>query len=496
MEQTKVFPEGFLWGGAVAANQCEGAYLSDGKGMTTIDILPLGKKRFPISSGKMAAYECDEKEFYPSHEAIDFYHHYKEDIALMAEMGFKCFRTSIAWSRIYPNGDEMEPNEAGLQFYDNVFDECKKYGIEPLVTLCHFDVPMGLVKKYGSWKSRKMIPLFQKYCETVFVRYKEKVRYWLTFNEINMVLHLPFVAAGVVVEERETEEQVKYTAAHNQLVASACAVEAAHRINPDFQVGCMLAAGQTYPYTCNPEDVWAAMQADREGYGLIDIQVRGEYPSYLIKQLQKKHIRIPMEPDDQKILKQNTVDFISISYYASRLTSADKELVKQTTGGNVFATMKNPYLKASEWGWQIDPLGLRITLNSLYDRYQKPIFVVENGLGAEDFPKEDGSIQDDYRIAYMREHIRALRDAIADGIPVMGYTVWGWIDLVSASNGEMKKRYGLVYVDRDDLGNGTGKRSKKASFYWYKNVIERNGEIFGSGQNDLEEQEGVYNGII
>lgn len=475
MQNISGFPDCFLWGGAVAANQCEGAYLEDGKGLSTIDVLPIGKNRFPISLGKVAKYECDSEEFYPSHEAIDFYHTYKEDIKLMAELGFKCFRLSISWSRIFPNGDEDVPNEAGLLFYDRVFEECLKYGIEPLVTLCHFDVPMGLVKKYGSWKNRMMISFFEKYCKTVLERYNGKVKYWLTFNEINMVLHLPFVAAGVVIENEENEEQVKYTAAHNQLVASACAVKIAHEISGLYQVGCMLAAGQTYPYTCAPEDVWAAMQKDREAYSLLDVQVRGKYPAYLLNELYSKGITLPVEENDALILKSNTVDFISISYYASRLTSADKELVKQTTGGNVFATMKNPHLKASQWGWQIDPLGLRITLNSLFDRYQKPIFVVENGLGAEDFPDEQGVIEDHYRIEYMREHLKALQDTIADGVPVMGYTVWGWIDLVSASTGEMKKRYGMVYVDRDNKGSGTGRRSKKKSFYWYKEVIKSNG---------------------
>lgn len=475
MQNISGFPDCFLWGGAVAANQCEGAYLEDGKGLSTIDVLPIGKNRSPISLGKVAKYECDSEEFYPSHEAIDFYHTYKEDIKLMAELGFKCFRLSISWSRIFPNGDEDVPNEAGLLFYDRVFEECLKYGIEPLVTLCHFDVPMGLVKKYGSWKNRMMISFFEKYCKTVLERYNGKVKYWLTFNEINMVLHLPFVAAGVVIENEENEEQVKYTAAHNQLVASACAVKIAHEISGLYQVGCMLAAGQTYPYTCAPEDVWAAMQKDREAYSLLDVQVRGKYPAYLLNELYSKGITLPVEENDALILKSNTVDFISISYYASRLTSADKELVKQTTGGNVFATMKNPHLKASQWGWQIDPLGLRITLNSLFDRYQKPIFVVENGLGAEDFPDEQGVIEDHYRIEYMREHLKALQDTIADGVPVMGYTVWGWIDLVSASTGEMKKRYGMVYVDRDNKGSGTGRRSKKKSFYWYKEVIKSNG---------------------
>lgn len=470
-------PEDFLWGGATAANQCEGAYLEDGKGLTTIDMLPYGKERFLISMGKVKDLTLKEDHFYPSHEAIDFYHNYKDDIKMFAQMGFKCFRMSIAWTRIFPNGDDVKPNEAGLKFYDNVFEECRKYGIEPLITLCHFDVPINLVKKYGSWRNRKLVDFFVKYSETVFQRYKDQVKYWLTFNEINMVLHLPYVAAGIILEDGENDKQVKYNAVHNQLVASALATKIGHEINNEFKIGCMLAAGQAYPNTCSPDDIWAAMEKDREGYSLIDIQARGEYPAYLVKELERQNIEIPFEEGDKQLLKENTVDFISISYYASRLTSADKELLKQSTGGNVFATMKNPHLKSSQWGWQIDPLGLRITLNSLYDRYQKPIFVVENGLGTIDQPDVNGIIQDDYRIEYMREHIIAIKDAvITDGVDVMGYTSWGCIDLVSASTGEMSKRYGFIYVDKNDNGSGSGKRIKKLSFNWYKQVIATNGE--------------------
>lgn len=469
------FPKDFLWGGATAANQCEGAYLEGGKGLGTVDLLPLGPARFPISEGHIPSYQCDPEAYYPSHQAIDFYHRYQEDVALMAEMGFRCFRLSIAWSRIFPHGDDVEANEEGLAFYDRVFDTCKSYGIEPVVTLCHFDVPVELMKKYGSWKSRKLVELFRRYCETVFTRYRDKVRYWITFNEINMALHLPFVAAGVAVDGTD-DEQVKYTAVYHQLLASASAVEVGKRINPDFQIGCMLAAGQTYPYTCAPEDVWEAMQKDREGYALTDVQIRGKFPTYLLRQLEDKGIHLPQEDGDAELLRRNTVDYIAISYYASRLTSADKAMVQEMTGGNVFATMKNPHLKRSQWGWQIDPLGFRITLNALYDRYQIPIFVVENGLGAQDTPDETGFIADDYRIEYLREHLKALRDAMADGVPVIGYTAWGWIDLVSASTGEMKKRYGMVYVDLDDQGRGTGNRVRKKSFYWYKQVIESSGE--------------------
>lgn len=470
------FPNGFLWGRAVAANQCEGGYLEGNKGLATIDVVPVGKDRFPVMLGKMKMFECDNEHYYPSHEAIDFYYNYKEDIALLAEMGFKTFRLSIAWTRIFPNGDDASPNEEGLKFYDNVFDECKRYGIEPLVTIAHFDVPMNLVKTIGGWKNRKMVDYYIKYCKVIFNRYREKVRYWLTFNEINMLIHLPFVGAGLVFEEGEDEQAIKYQAAHHQLVASAKATKIAHEINPDFKIGCMLAAGNTYANTCAPQDVWKSMEKDRENYLFIDVQSRGEYPNYAKKMFERMNIEIRVEYGDEEILKENTVDFISFSYYSSRLTSADPE-VNAETAGNVFATLKNPYLNASEWGWQIDPLGLRITLNSLYDRYQKPLFIVENGLGAVDSADENGNIADDYRIEYLRDHIKAMKDAVnEDGVELIGYTTWGCIDLVAASTGQMKKRYGFIYVDKDDDGNGTLERRRKKSFYWYKEVISSNGE--------------------
>ena len=469
------FPKDFLWGGATAANQCEGAYNQGGRGLATVDVQPIGKDRFPVALGKRKMFNFEDGYFYPAQRGIDFYHHYKEDIKLFAEMGFKVFRMSIGWSRIFPNGDDIEPNKEGLNFYRSVFEECKKYGIEPLVTIAHFDVPMHLVTEYGSWKNRKLVDFYTKYCEIIFNEYKDIVKYWLTFNEINMLLHLPFTGAGLVFEEGENEEQIKYTAAHNQLIASAKATKIGHRINPDFKIGCMLAAGNTYANTPNPKDAFKALEADREGYFFIDVQSRGYYPNYALKELERKGVTIPFEEGDKELLKENTVDFISFSYYSSRLTSADPEVNKETEG-NVFATLKNPYLQASEWGWQIDPLGLRITLNSLYDRYQKPLFIVENGLGAKDELINE-TVEDDYRIDYLREHIKAMKDAVdLDGVELLGYTTWGCIDLVAASTGQMSKRYGFIYVDRDDEGNGTYKRYKKKSFGWYKKVIASSGE--------------------
>ncbi len=469
-------PEGFLWGGATAANQCEGGYDKGGRGLANVDLIPAGPDRRPVMQGIRKMLECEEGYFYPGHEAIDMYSHFKEDIALFAEMGFKCYRLSIAWTRIYPNGFDEEPNEEGLRFYEELFDECHKYGIEPLVTIVHFDAPVACTKKFGSWKSREMIDLYVKYCKTLFTRYKGKVHYWLTFNEINMILHLPFMAAGILFEEGENQEESKYRAAHHELVASALATRLAHEIDPENQIGCMLAAGQYYAYTCDPRDQFEALNKNRDNFFFIDVQSRGEYPPYALKFFERKGYHIGITEEDEKILAENPVDFISFSYYSSRLTSAEPEKYGQTSG-NAFATLRNPYLKASEWGWQIDPLGLRITLNELYDRYQKPLFIVENGLGAVDIPDENGVINDQYRIDYLKAHIQAMEDAVEiDGVDLMGYTPWGCIDLVSASTGEMKKRYGFIYVDKDNEGKGTLKRSRKASFDWYKKVIASNGE--------------------
>ncbi|GAK20790.1 LOW QUALITY PROTEIN: 6-phospho-beta-glucosidase AscB [Vibrio sp. JCM 19052] len=467
-----MFPESFLWGGAIAANQSEGGYREGGKGLTTVDMIPYGDNRMPIKLGLVDSVELSEEEFYPSHQAIDFYHRYKEDIALLAEMGFKTFRMSIAWTRIFPKGDELEPNQAGIDFYRSVFEECHKYGIEPLVTLCHFDVPMHLVNEYGSWRNRKMIGFFERYARTCFEAFDGLVKYWLTFNEINILLHSPFSGAGLLFQEGENRDQVKYQAAHHELVASALVTKIAHEINPENQVGCMLAGGNFYPYSCKPEDVFTAMQKDRENLFFIDVQSRGYYPSYAQKVFDEKGVKLEILEEDYETLK-HTVDFISFSYYASRCASAEMN-ANNTSEANVVKSIRN-HLPASDWGWVIDPLGLRITMNTLYDRYQKPLFLVENGLGAKDVPDENGEVQDDYRIDYLRQHVEAMADAITDGVPLMGFTPWGCIDLVAASTGEMSKRYGFIYVDRDNLGNGTLNRTPKKSFHWYKRVIASNG---------------------
>lgn len=464
----KRFPENFLWGGAVAANQCEGAYNEDGKGLSVQDVLPHGIKEEPTEQPTP-----DNRKLL----GIDFYHRYKEDIRLFAEMGFRVFRTSIAWSRIFPNGDETEPNENGLQFYDALFDECHKYGIEPLVTISHYETPLNLARTYNGWTDRRMIGFYEKYAKTLFERYGSKVKYWLTFNEINSILHSPFMSGGIATPKEELSEQELYQAVHHELVASARAVKLAHEMIPDAKVGCMLLSMPVYPLTPSPEDVIVCMKEEHKNDFFGDVQVRGKYPGYMLRYFREKGIELHMEPEDEKDLS-HTVDFVSFSYYMSVCGSADPN--QKAGPGNIIGGVPNPYLKASEWGWQIDPQGLRYTLNRYYDRYQKPLFIVENGMGAVDqlIPDGNGSftVEDDYRIDYLKQHLIQVREAIEDGVPVMGYTAWGCIDLVSASTAELKKRYGFIYVDRNDDGTGTMNRYKKKSFEWYKHVIRSNGE--------------------
>ena len=420
-------------------------------------------------------FDFEDGYYYPAKNGIDLYHRYKEDIAMFSQMGFKVYRMSIAWTRIFPKGDELEPSEEGLKFYEDLFKECHKYNIEPLVTIVHFDCPMHLIKEYGGWINRKMIDFYKKYITTLFTRYKDLVKYWITFNEINALLHCPFMGAGICFNENDDQYEVLYTAAHHELIASAWATKIGHEINRNNMIGCMLAAGSFYPYSCNPKDVLAVQYETHKNYFFVDVQARGYYPNYALKEFERNGFKIPYEDSDKELLKNNTVDFISFSYYSSKVSSSDETLNR--LDGNVSKSVKNPYLEVSDWGWQIDPLGLRITMNDLYDRYQKPLFIVENGLGAFDKINENGLICDDYRIEYLREHIKSMKDAVElDGVDLLGYTTWGPIDLISAGSAEMSKRYGFIYVDLDDEGKGSFNRMKKKSFYWYKKVIETNGE--------------------
>ena len=409
--------------------------------------------------------------------AIDFYHRYKEDIKLFAEMGFKVFRTSIAWSRIFPNGDDAEPNEQGLQFYDDLFDECHKYGMEPLVTISHYETPLHLAKAYNGWVNHDLIGFYERYVRTIFARYGKKVKYWLTFNEINSVLHQPLVSGGILTPLAELSKSDLSQACHHELVASALATKIAHEMMPDAKVGCMVIALPLYPLTPKPDDVIATMHANNANDFFGDMHARGVYPGYMKRYFREHGIEIRTTPEELQLMKENTVDFISFSYYMSACISADPD--KQVSEGNIIPGVANPYLKASPWGWQIDPKGIRYVLNRFYNRWQKPLFIVENGLGTNDELVDDGkggkTVNDDYRIEYLNDHLVQVGEAIADGVPVMGYTTWGCIDLVSASTAEMKKRYGFIYVDRNNDGSGTLARYRKKSFYWYKDVIATNG---------------------
>ena len=477
------FPKNFLWGGATAANQLEGGYNLDGKGLSTADMVKFVPKN--ISKGKnteVVSYQTvneilhglHKNEYYPKREGSHFYEHYKEDIALMAEMGFKCFRMSISWPRIYPTGEEKVPNEEGLKFYDNVFNELLKYNIEPLVTLSHYETPLNLALKYNGWQSRELIDLFIKYAKTCLTRYKDKVKYWIAFNEINMSLNVPYSGAAIFIEKTCNPNSATFQALHHQFVASALATKIAHEKNPDCKVGCMLTKLTYYPYTCKPEDVLQAQQDMRSTYCYSDTQVFGEYPAYLLTKFKNEGLNIKMEEHDLEIMKKYPVDFVSFSYYSSSCVAKDDAGLKKTAA-NTNIAIKNPYIPSSDWGWQIDPIGLRVSLVDLYDRYRKPLFIVENGLGAKD-ELVDGKVDDQYRIDYFDAHFREMYNAIyEDGVDLMGYTSWGCIDLVSESTKQMSKRYGFIYVDADDLGNGTYKRYKKKSFDWYKHVIETNG---------------------
>ncbi|WP_028782390.1 6-phospho-beta-glucosidase BglA [Thalassobacillus devorans] len=473
-------PKDFLWGGALAAHQFEGGWNKGGKGPSVVDVMTAGAHGVP----RKITQTIEENEFYPNHEAIDFYHHYKEDIALFAEMGLKCLRTSIGWSRIFPNGDEDEPNEEGLQFYDDVFDELLKHGIEPVITLSHFEMPLHLAREYGGFRNRKVVGFFEKFAETCFNRYKDKVTYWMTFNEINNKMDVDnplflWTNSGVTVEEGENAKEVMYQAGHHELLASALAVAKGKEINPDFQIGAMVSHVPIYPYSSNPDDIMLAEELMRQRYFFPDVQVRGYYPNYALKEFEREGYDIRFEDGDDDILQNGTVDYIGFSYYMSTTVKSDAK--NNNTGdilnGALPNAVKNPYLKASDWGWTIDPVGLRYVLNRLYDRYQIPLFIVENGFGAVDTVEADGAIHDQDRINYLKAHIEELEKAVIyDGVDLLGYTPWGIIDIVSFTTGEMKKRYGMIHVDRDNEGNGSMKRSKKDSFEWYKRVIATNGE--------------------
>lgn len=461
----------FLWGVATAANQCEGGIEQRGKAL--VDVIPFGEQRLGVMKGEICHNTLQNDTYFPGRRAISMAENYDTDIDLLIKLGINAYRFSFSWSRIFPKGNEDKPNPSGLAFYDKIINKLLDNGIEPIVTICHFDLPLYLVEEFGGWGDRQVVDYYLNYCEALFQHFKGRVKYWITFNEINMILHLPFLAAGLYVSDKSYPLEYIYQAAHHQLIASAKVTKLAHDISKENKIGCMLAAGKVYPYSANPEDVWLALEKDRENYFFTDIQVRGEYPTYAQKFFEQNNIQLSILEEDLRILKEYTVDYISLSYYNSRCVSADASLA--TNSGNLFASVSNPYLETSQWGWPIDPLGFRITLNDLFDRYQKPLFVVENGLGAIDSLDERSVIDDSYRINYLSDHITALLKAKdEDGVPILGYTMWSGIDIISVTGGQMSKRYGLIYVDMDDQGQGTLKRIPKVSYHWYREMIREN----------------------
>ncbi|MFC6465215.1 glycoside hydrolase family 1 protein [Marinilactibacillus sp. GCM10026970] len=474
------FPKGFLWGGASAANQYEGGYNEGGKGLATADLISGGSH---LTSRKITK-NVQGNLLYPSHEATDFYHHYKEDIALFAEAGFKAFRLSINWSRIFPNGNDEQPNEEGLQFYDNVFDECRKHDIEPVVTIAHFDVPAYLSQNFNGWGSREVIDFYYRYAETIFKRYEKKVKYWITFNEINTATLTigNFLALGLNVGDSDFVKQpddmkLRYQALHHQFVASARVVKLAHDNYPQFEIGCMISYMPRYPFTCHPNDVLLAKQEENMHSKFCgDVQVQGKYPYYAHKYFKDNGFQVDITEEDKDILAQGKVDYYTFSYYLTLCVSADDAVEKNGNSMIGGSGVNNPYLEQTEWNAMIDPVGLRIALNDIYDRYELPLMIVENGIGVSEEIADDGKIYDDYRVEYLKKHIVEMEKAIEDGVDLIGYTIWSAVDIVSASTGEMKKRYGIVHVDKYDDGTGTLERRKKESFYWYKKVIETNGE--------------------
>ncbi|MEC6747025.1 glycoside hydrolase family 1 protein [Marinilactibacillus sp. XAAS-LB27] len=483
MIMNKGFPEGFMWGGAIAANQAEGAWNVDGKGLSVADIATYKPKvdvkdyatHMSINLETVEKAAADKSDdIYPKRRGIDFYHRYKEDLALFAEMGFKTLRVSIAWSRIFPTGEELEPNEKGLQFYEDLFTEMKRMNIEPIVTLSHYEMPLSLSLKYNGWVDRRVVDDFVRFSKVCFKRFKNLVKYWLTFNEVDSIHRHPFTTAGILVDQCAPgkAEQETYQALHHQFVASAMVTKDCHEIIEGSQVGCMITKLTTYPRTCHPTDVELTLKKNLENNFYADVHVFGEYPKLILRDLELRGIELHFEDGDLEVMKNHTVDFVSFSYYMSLTESHDENA--ERTPGNTILGVKNPYLEATDWGWQIDPQGLKISLLELYDRYNVPLMIVENGMGAKD-ELVDGEIHDPYRIAYFESHFKAMKDAINEGVDLIAYTSWGAIDIVSASTSQMSKRYGFIYVDADDEGNGTYDRIKKDSFYWYKDIIETNG---------------------
>ena len=481
----KGFPENFLWGGAICASQAEGGWRDGGKGIDTQDLRYFDpswdkagrdeNRNINMTSERFeASLNTDDTLHYPFRHGIDFYHRYKDDVELFGELGLKIFRTSVSWARIYPNGDDPEPNPEGIAFYRDLFERCKARGMKLFVTMLHYAIPVNLVTKYGGWKNRKTVELYERYARTLYREFGDLVDLWLPFNEINCSRFNPYNGAALIKDQEPDYMNAIFQCAHHQFLANALAVKAAKEMLDEPMVGAMIARFTSYPATCLPDDVMqSVLDENYKNYFYTDVMARGRYPSYTEKMFEELGVKIEKQPGDDELLAENTVNFLSYSYYMSMVSSTDP--AHERTGGNLVSGLKNPYLKASDWGWQIDPVGLRVSLNQMYDRYQLPLFIAENGLGAKDV-LEDGTVHDEYRIDYLRRHVEQMRLAIEDGVPLIGYTMWGIIDIISCGTIEMSKRYGVIYVDQDDAGNGSLERYKKDSFEWYRRCIASNGE--------------------
>ena len=467
------FEKNFLWGGAVAANQCEGAWDEDGKGMilAELDHNDTNKNHgisIPIRDlNYLKKFKNDKETYFPKRNGINFYHTYKEDLSLLKEAGLKCFRTSIDWARIFPNGDDMEPNEKGIAYYDDLINEIRNNGMEPIITISHYELPISLVERYGGWRSPQFYKAFVRYAKFVIDRWNKKVTYWVVINQINLSEALPFEAIGLAKEDNRNFWQDYYQAIHYQLLACAKVKEYSKKY-PFIKIGTMNADMSAYPKTPKPQDVIMTMKHNRMNFFYTDVSFRGKYPGFILRYFDEEGIKIDISEDDKKLLKENTLDFLGISYYFTLCKDATCTIRQESV-------VDNPYLEKTQWGWTLDPDGFYYCLSQYYDRYEKPIFILENGLGCHD-KVINNEIHDDYRIHYLKEHLLQLENALNDGVEVLGYCLWSPIDIIAASSSQMSKRYGLIYVDLDDMGNGSGKRLKKDSFYWYKKVIETNGE--------------------
>lgn len=479
-DNTDIFPKDFLWGGAIAANQAEGAWQEDGKGWSIADInlfrgdIPLAKRSNKEMTSEQARFHMEDTEGrYPKRDGIDFYHTYEDDLRMLAETGMNAFRTSISWARVFPNGDDAEPNEAALQYYDRLIDSIIANGMTPLLTMSHYEMPLALTTKYKGWYSREVIDLFTRFGKVLLDRYADRVKYWIVVNQINLITHESFNHLGVAADLVDDLPSAKYQAVHNEMVSAAQITSYGHSLRKDLQFGVMLCHTLTDPASSRPDDVFASMQQNQMEYFFADVALRGRYPGYAWRRFADLGVTVEFGEGDAETLAEGTADLMTFSYYYTRVIDAPTWASGDSDG------FVNEHLEMSDWGWAKNPLGLRKALNEYWDRYQVPIMITENGFGAKDVVESDGSIHDDYRIDYMRDHIDAMREAIRDGVDVRGHFSWGPIDIVSCSSSEMSKRYGFIYVDLDDAGNGTGERVRKDSFGWYERVVASNGSVLG-----------------